>query len=285
MATAPAPEPTGPVDREEKPVEKKDLKHHADLIDHGGHAVSGQLPDDPHPDQLPAEAEDGILFEETADADRNGDVVAQRGGEPHAEGPAVEDEHAEEIKDDVRYGHGGDRGDKAHPGSGDLHIGDHDLCEEKSRRSEDKADDILPGQAEDRIVRAGVSRAEQARQGIEKRQDQGEPDRGDRRSQKDRYGEAGVGAFPVASADRLAAHHLHAGGDQTAEGGEDQKERTGKPVGAHGVDPQKPADHDAVDQHAEGHGHGGQDLGQEHTAKQFLKHFLFPISKREFSKS
>ena len=68
--------------------------------------------------------------------------------------------------------HGNHRRHKTAPASGELHVRHHDLRAQEGRGAEDKAEQIIPCQAVNRVVRTRLPGPEKRRQRSEEDQNQ-----------------------------------------------------------------------------------------------------------------
>ena len=257
------------------PVHGQHEEHGGGHIEAGREPFAEELEDLLQGNVLQGEFEDAALRQEIRAGDNQGGVVAEGGGQAHAEHlthaeePVREDQDVQQIQGDVRDRHAQHADDQQVALAGHLQEGHEDERTHGAGSADREAGQVAFGHIEETALRAGAhGRGEGAG---EDQDDRGEQE-GDRAADRYRGGIARIGLTVGAGSQRPAASYLHAGGEQGSDRADAQQERIGQLVGGHGLVSQETADDHDIDKQAQGDRQGGKDLRREHLPDQFSDH-------------
>ena len=260
---------------QQKPVQKEHENHGRRHGKHGRHTPGKKLPDLPQGSQPEGKAEGAVPGEKVFHGDSHRHIVAEGGSQPHAEHPAMEHQHIQQIQRDVRHRHSQHRHDQQAAPAGHLEEGHQHQRPQGGRRAENEAQQVISRLLKELSLPAGAHRR---RQRPAENRHRGNQDQGNSQHQHHRGGISPVRLRPGTAAQGFAASHLHPRSQHAPKGAHRQQDRIGQFIRGNRPDAQKPSRHDIVNQKAQGNRQRRQGLRGQHLADQLSYHLSIPLS-------
>ena len=158
-------------------------------------------------------------------------------------------QHIQQIQRHIRNGHTDHRRDQQTALSGHLQERYQRQRAHGSRSADAESGQVVPGHLKHFTVLAGAHHTGQRIAQKNHRNGKGE---GDRRSHRHGGTVSFIGSFPAAFAQGFSDAQLDAGSQHAADGADGKQQRIGKSIRRHGLLSKETADHDIINQQAEG---------------------------------